>query len=109
MARKSISTLSARDDRMSRRLPAGRGGDRGEGPASALAAPVQGGAAVTDEMAAETAAYIVELALSLRDLAGGVGLDFLAYLLDMAAEEANGRALAGGARVRPIRSRRGVA
>lgn len=38
----------------------------------------------------ETAAYILEMSLALRNVANDSGLDFLAYLLDMAAEEADG-------------------
>jgi len=38
----------------------------------------------------ETATYILEMTLALRNVASDSGLDFLAYLLDMAAEEADG-------------------
>ncbi len=46
----------------------------------------------------ETAAYILEMTLALRDVASETKLDFLAYLLDMAAEEADGM-LRTGAKV----------
>lgn len=38
----------------------------------------------------ESAAYILEMSLVLRNVANDSGLNFLAYLLDMAAEEADG-------------------
>ena len=38
----------------------------------------------------DTAAYVLDMTLALRNIANDSGLDFLAYLLDMAAEEADG-------------------
>jgi len=45
---------------------------------------------VTGSNPLDTAAYILEMTLALRDIASESKLDFLAYLLDMAAEEADG-------------------
>ena len=39
----------------------------------------------------EAAAYILDMSLTLRNIANDSGLVFLAYLLDMAAEEADAR------------------
>ncbi|VAW16596.1 hypothetical protein MNBD_ALPHA09-1130 [hydrothermal vent metagenome] len=43
-----------------------------------------------DSKSLDTALYIVAMTQELRNMAGDSGLDFLAYLLDMAAEEADG-------------------
>ncbi|MFV2091999.1 MAG: hypothetical protein ACC634_02835 [Hyphomicrobiales bacterium] len=40
--------------------------------------------------AQQVSAYIFDLAVPLRNVASRAGLDFLAYLLDMVAEEADG-------------------
>jgi len=56
----------------------------------------------------DTAAYILEMTLALRNAANDSGLDFLAYLLDMAAEEADGLVRAE-AKVTVARSSRGIA
>ena len=44
----------------------------------------------------ETAQYIFKMAVELRGLASGAGLDMLALILDMAAEEAEERARGPG-------------
>ena len=96
MVRRSKDPLLA-----GRRRPARRLSTRGEGPeddADLVATrpdkpkserqhPTQLSGAPEPNEAAD---YILEMSLTLRNIANDSGLEFLAYLLDMAAEEADG-------------------
>lgn len=71
---------------------AGRARSRTAGSSQAMGLPPPRPLPEGAPSSEEAAGYIMEMSLTLRNLANDTGLEFLAYLLDMAAEEADMRA-----------------